>query len=112
MEVCALRDVAPDFEKSAVKVYGISFDDVATQAKFHEKEKLNFDLLSDPDGSVATKYGTAMGNRPFARRWTFLIDRDGVLRFIDKKVNVRDHGNAVLAKIAELEKESVKEARK
>lgn len=104
MQVCALRDAAPDFEKAGVKVFGVSFDDVATQAKFHEREKLDFTLLSDPDGSCARKYGTSRGGRPFARRWTFLIDGEGVLRHIDKRVKVRSHGADVLAKIAELKK--------
>lgn len=81
---------------------GVAFDDVATQKRFHEKEGLNFDLLSDPDGSVAKKFGVGMGARPYARRWSFYVDPSGIVRHIDKKVRVRSHGEDVAAKVAEL----------
>ena len=102
MEVCSLRDAATNFEKLGVTVYGISMDDVASQAKFAKMQKLNFSLLSDPDGSVATKYG--VGGRRFPRRNTFVIDEKGVLRHISKKVNVRAHGKDLAELIQKLRK--------
>ena len=96
--MCSLRDAADPFAKLNVRVFGISFDDVASQAAFAKAQKLNFTLLSDPDGSVAKKYGVMMGRRRFARRRTFVIDDKGVLRHIARKVDVRKHGEE-LAKI-------------
>ena len=56
-------------------VYGISFDDVALQAKFAAREELNFKLLSDPDQVAGKKYGaTRPGGPPFPKRVTFVID--------------------------------------
>ena len=93
MEVCSLRDAADDLEQLGIQVYGVSFDDVLAQAAFHNKQELAFPLLSDPDGSAAKKYAVAMQGRPFARRVTFIIDDEGVLRHIDEKVSVRSHGS-------------------
>lgn len=77
-------------------------DDVASQAKFAKAQKLNFKLLSDPDGSVATKYG--VGGRRFPRRHTFVIDDTGVLRHVTKKVNVMAHGQDLVDLIGKLRK--------
>ncbi|HMQ23452.1 MAG TPA: redoxin domain-containing protein, partial [Planctomycetota bacterium] len=98
-----MRDSVADFEQLGVTVHGLAFDDVVTQAKFHSREKLNFSLLSDPDGSAAAKYGAAMDSRPFAKRVTYLIDEKGVLRAIIDKVNVGQHGPDLVARIRELQ---------
>jgi len=71
-----------------VTVYAVSLDDVSDQAAFAKAQELNFALLSDPDGSAAKKYGAMMAGRPFAARATFVIDGEGILRHIDRKVSV------------------------
>lgn len=83
-------------------MYGVSFDDVATQAAFAADQKLGFRLLSDPDGGVAAKYGVAMPGRPFARRVTFVIDPAGVIRHVDDKVDVARHGALLVERIRAL----------
>jgi len=88
-----------------VRVFGISFDSVAEQKTFHEREELNFPLLSDPDGSVAAKYGAAVPGRPFAQRLSFVIDPEGVLRAVDEKVDVMKHGDDLLKLIESLKGE-------
>ena len=84
-------------------VYGISLDDVKTQAKFEEEQELEFQLLSDPDGSAAGKYDVLYENRPYARRVTFVITPDGVLRAIDDSVQVATHGEDLVALLRELQ---------
>jgi peroxiredoxin Q/BCP len=73
-------------------VYGASLDDVATQAEFARREELNFPLLSDPDGSVAAKYDALMPGKPYTQRFTFVLDPEGVLRHVDRQVQVERHG--------------------
>jgi peroxiredoxin Q/BCP len=51
---------------------------------------------------VAKQYGVIDERRPFAQRWTFYIDKEGVIRAIDKSVKVGQHGADVAAKLAEL----------
>lgn len=91
-EVCSLRDSLKDLEAIGVAVAGISLDDVRSQKAFHEAQKLNFPLLSDPDGSVAAKYAAMMEDKPYTARVTFVVDDKGVLRHVDRKVAVESHG--------------------
>ncbi len=84
-------------------VYGLSLDDVSDLKKFAEAQTLNFELLSDPDGSAAAKYGVLPPNGRFTQRVTFIIDDKGVLRHIDKEVDVNAHGMQLADLIVELQ---------
>ena len=59
-------------------------------------QELPFALLSDPDGSLATKYASLMANGRMAARVTFVIDPEGVVRHVDRKVDVNSHGDDLL----------------
>ncbi len=69
----------------------LSLDDVQALAAFGEAQKLGFSLLSDPDGSVARKFGV-LGERGFAERVTFVVAPNGEIRHVDRKVDVTKHG--------------------
>jgi peroxiredoxin Q/BCP len=86
----------------------VSLDSVADQKKFHETEKLSFPLLSDPDGSAAAKYGVLMKDRPFAERVSFVIDPQGILRAIDREVDVASHGEDVVRLVETLQDEDLR----
>ena len=73
-EMCSMRDALADLNTIGADVYGISLDSVQDQAQFVEKQHLTFKLLSDPDGSVATKYGVLAPGAEYTNRVTFLID--------------------------------------
>jgi peroxiredoxin Q/BCP len=91
-EVCSLRDAATQLNDVDTDVYALSLDDVADLKKFATDQKLNFPLLSDPDGSAARKYGV-LSERGYANRVTFIIDADGVLQQVIEDVDVNSHGN-------------------
>jgi peroxiredoxin Q/BCP len=74
------------------KVFGMSLDDVASQARFVKEQGLNFPLLSDPDGSAAGRLGVLMKDRPYANRITVVVDEKGVVRLVETKVSVQTHG--------------------
>lgn len=78
---------------------------MADLAKFHKDQKLNFPLLSDPDGSAAKKFDSLMNGRPFAARKTYVIDPEGVLRYIDDGVSVKTHGEDLVAVLKRLQAE-------
>lgn len=101
-EVCSMRDALADLNTIGADAYGISLDSVQEQAQFVEKHKLTFPLLSDPDGSVAAKYGVLEPGAQYTKRVTFLIDEQGVLRKVLDKVDVQTHGADVAALIDEL----------
>ena len=101
-EVCSIRDAKKDFEGLEATVYGISIDDVQACAQFVKKESLNFGLLSDPDRSAVAKYGAVMEGAPYAARYTYVIDPQGVLRHVDKGVKVASHGGDLVALLKKL----------
>ena len=100
--MCSLRDAADDFRRLNVTVYGISLDDVRSQASFKKQLGLGFALLSDPNGSVASSYQVLIQRPPMARRVTFLIDDKGIIRHIEEKVDLRNHGAELVGVITKL----------
>ncbi len=80
-------------------------DGVSALAEFHKAQKLNFPLLSDPDGSAAAKFGSLMKGRPMSDRKTYVIDPKGVLRHIDEGVKVDSHGDDLAAILKRLQTE-------
>lgn len=99
MEACAFRDEIGPFQERNVRVVGVSIDDADNHQKFIDKYSLPFTLLSDPEGRVAERYG-AHGRVPgltYARRQTFLIDPEGVVRHVWRTVPVRGHAQDVIA---------------
>lgn len=69
---------------------------------FAKSESADFPLLSDPDKSVATKYGV-LSARGFANRWTFYIDKSGKIAFIEKNVRPATSAEDMIAKLGELQ---------
>ena len=82
-ELCEIRDNLASFEQGEVQVLAISCDPVFSLRTWSEAEKYPFPLLSDfwPHGAVAQQYGVFNENTGSAIRGTFLIDKDGVLRW-------------------------------
>jgi peroxiredoxin Q/BCP len=87
----------------------ISVDTPEENKAFAEKEHADFPMLSDPGRQVAEAYGVlrapsaAQPDAPrLAQRWTFYIGPDGTIQYIDKQINVRAAGEAVVAKLKEL----------
>jgi peroxiredoxin Q/BCP len=107
-EACAFRDQKKNLTKLGVTVLGVSADDVASHVKFRDKFKLNFPLLADTNHKVAEKYGAWREKNMYGKksmgivRSTFLIDAEGKVAQVWKKVNVDGHDEAVIAAIGEL----------
>jgi len=85
-----------------VRVYGMSLDDVASQAAFAKRQGLNFPLLSDPDGSAAGRLGVLMAGKPYANRITIVVDEKGVVRLVDAAVKPDGHGKDLVEAIRRL----------
>ena len=100
-EACGFRDALPDFG-SEVEVIGVSPDSVASHDKFKAKYGLNFRLASDPDHKVAEAYGAWVEKSMYGRKYmgvdrsTFLIDKNGRIAGVWRKVKVPGHVDAVL----------------
>ena len=71
-------------------------------AEFAKSLDASFPILSDPDAVAAKRYGVLGLTRLFAKRWTFYIDREGVIRSIEKDVDAAQHGEQVVRTLSEL----------
>jgi len=82
-ELCDIRDRKGEFDNDDVVVLGVSCDTKHALKKFAELEGLEFQLLSDfwPHGAVAEQYGVFLPEFGMAKRGTFIIDKQGVLRW-------------------------------
>jgi peroxiredoxin Q/BCP len=77
-------------------VLGVSADDASSHAAFTAKFHLPFPLLVDPEKKIIDAYGVRMPVVGFAKRVTFLIDKQGILRHIISDVNTKAHDKQVL----------------
>jgi peroxiredoxin len=82
-ELCAVRDSLPTFESEDVQLLAVSCDPMFSLRAFAEQDGLTFPLLSDywPHGEIATSYGVFNADRGCADRSTFIVDKQGVLRW-------------------------------
>lgn len=82
-EMCEIRDNKDVFVSDNVQVLGISCDTSASQKVFAEQENLDYPLLSDfwPHGAVSKMYDAWFEDRGFSLRGTFIIDKEGILRW-------------------------------
>ena len=83
-------------------LFAASCDDVETNTKFAKSLELDYPILSDPDKKAAKAYGVVGSIQPWPSRWTFYIDKEGVIRHIDKQVKTGTAGKDIAAKLAEL----------
>lgn len=101
-EACDFRDALPQFSKKNIEIFGISKDKPETHAKFKQKYQLPFTLLSDSDAEVCIAYGVINEKSMFGKtflgiqRSTFLIDEQGKIEAIWRKVKVPAHVEQVL----------------
>lgn len=84
-ELCRVRDDLGQFQNERVQVVTISVDSPYSHKVFAQRESYAFPLLSDfwPHGAVAKAYGVFNETTGFANRGTFLVDRDGIVRFAE-----------------------------
>jgi peroxiredoxin Q/BCP len=105
-QACGVRDRGADYKGANAVVLGISPDAPKKLRKFADKHGLPFTLLGDSDHAVAQAYGvwveksmygrTYMGNE----RTTFVVDEDGVVKDVLRKVKPAEHDELVLAALA------------
>ncbi|HEX7078313.1 MAG TPA: thioredoxin-dependent thiol peroxidase [Candidatus Eisenbacteria bacterium] len=105
-EACAFRDNLPRIEAKDAVVLGISLDDDLSHQRFAQKYNLPFPLLSDVDAAVSRQYGVYKEKNLYGRsfwgieRTTFVVDRDGKVENVFRRVKVEGHADEVLATLA------------
>ncbi|MEC7977547.1 MAG: peroxiredoxin, partial [Planctomycetota bacterium] len=107
-EACAFRDRQDEIKALGAQVFGISPDTVESHVKFRDKFSLNFPLLADPDHAMADKYGAWREKNMYGKksmgiqRSTYLIDADGKVAKLWKRVKVDGHDQQVIDALKEL----------
>jgi len=105
-QACGVRDHRADYAKAQAVVLGVSPDPVTKVKRFHEKERLNFALLADEDHAVAERYGVWVQKSMYGRtylgneRTTFVIDSEGRVKSVLRKVKPAEHDRLALEALA------------
>lgn len=106
-QACGIRDTKRKFSNVDTVVLGLSPDEPARLKRFIDRDKLNFDLLSDLEHKIADKYG-CWGPKQFMGkkydgilRMTFIIGKDGKVKHVMEKVKTKTHHDDVLSWIKE-----------
>jgi len=112
-QACAYRDQKGDLENAGAKVVGISGDKPETLGLFALEHGLNFTLLSDENGEIASMFGVPMNEGATIQReikgetldlergstiqrWTFVLDQKGTLIYKDSEVNAVEDSQKVV----------------
>ncbi len=101
-EACGFREALPDFSKIDAEIIGVSRDSVKRHDSFKAKYELPFTLASDEDGTLCEAYGVWIEKMNYGRKYmgiersTFLIDEQGRIAKIWRKVRVNKHVEKVL----------------
>jgi peroxiredoxin Q/BCP len=103
-ECLSFKNDGAKMREYEVAYFTASNDPVAKNTEFAKSLDADYPILSDPDSSVAAKYGVLNPTGKAALRWTFYIGADGKILHIDKEVGPRvaTHGADVATKLGEL----------
>ena len=101
VEACNFRDNLPKFE--GLKVFGVSPDSAKSHKKFEQKFNLNFTLLADTERALTEKLGLWVEKSMYGKKYmgvdrtTYLVDENGKIQKIWRKVKPEGHAEEVLA---------------
>ena len=101
----SLRDQYAIFEANDTKILAISVDPAdgeKGQKAFAKQWELPFPLIPDTDRKLSLLYGAVDKPTDLDRRMTVLIDKQGIVRFVDTNVNVQTHGADMIVKMRDL----------
>ncbi|MDR3636482.1 MAG: peroxiredoxin, partial [Isosphaeraceae bacterium] len=88
-ECKSIRANSDSLKKLNIAYFTASVDEPDYNKKFAESLDLDYPILSDPSKKVAEAYGVVHSGRPVPERWTFYIDKEGIIKAIDKGVQKR-----------------------
>lgn len=106
IEAGAFRDMKDEFEALNATIVGVSVDGIESHQSFHEKLKLNFDLLADTEMSVSKSYDvlTNLAVVSYSSRQTFIIDPMGMIAHHFEDVDPDTHASETYEKLKEVQK--------
>lgn len=100
-EACNFRDNYQSLLKDGFEVIGVSIDSEQSHQKFIAKHELPFNLLVDEDQKIVNDYGVWVEKNMYGKKYmgtartTFLIDENGIIKHIIKKVDNKNASQQV-----------------
>ena len=120
-QACGFRDDMAKLQGEGVEVVGVSGDSIENHQIFKKDRQLNFTLLADETGEVATKFGVpveiaekvakvktsdgteiSLTRKATAKRWTFIIGKDGKIAYKNDMVKAAEDSQTIAAEVAKL----------
>lgn len=101
-ECKSMKENGEKIRQYDVAYFTASCDTPKLNKEFAESLMLDYPILSDPEKGTAKIYGVVHEGRENPERWTFYIDKEGVVKAIDKGVKTETHGEDIAKKLAEL----------
>ena len=107
-EAVAFTELTTEFDNKDTTIIGISADSPAKHDKFKSKHNLDITLASDEDHVALEAYGVWVEKNMYGRKYmgieraTYLIDKDGKIAHVWRKVRVAGHVEQVLAAVGEI----------
>ncbi|MDQ6973975.1 MAG: peroxiredoxin [Mariprofundaceae bacterium] len=108
-ESCEFRDALPDFTSAHANIVGVSRDSVKSHSNFIHKHDLNFPLISDTEEALCKAFDVLHLKKNYGKaymgieRSTFIINPEGHIAYIWRKVRVKDHVSNVLETLKKLQ---------
>lgn len=109
IEGCDFRDHEKEFSLFNATIVGVSRDSLSSHEKFKTKQNFPFELISDPEETLCQLFDVIKIKSMYGKqvkgieRSTFIIDPTGILRYVWRKVSVKDHVQEVLNKLKTLQ---------
>lgn len=104
-EACNLNDNYEELTSKGIEVIGVSPDGIDSHQKFTAKYNLAFNLIADTEKEIIEKYGVWGEKNLYGKksmgllRTTFVIDVNGNIELVIKKVKTKEHTNQILEKL-------------
>lgn len=92
MECKSLRDSGRQLQQFDIALFAASVDDPETNRRFAESLNLSYPILSDPTKETAKAFGVLHESGGYARRWTFIIGKEGKILQVMRDVNPQTAG--------------------
>ncbi len=105
-ESCNLNDNYEELTSKGFEVVGVSPDSAASHLKFIAKYNFSFNLIADTEKKILEQYGVWGEKSMYGRKYmgvfrtTFIIDENGTIEKIIKKVKTKDHTAQILEELA------------
>ena len=105
VEAKDFTELLPQFVAKGAHVVGVSRDSIASHCKFIAKHELAVELLSDEEGTMCEAYGVWVEKSMYGKKYmgiertTLLLDENGVVQQVWRKVQVKNHAQQVLESV-------------